>query len=240
MVMFDLFSKRKSSSGPSALRLISIHIPKTAGTSFRNTLCGVYGKDSVIRLDIGLDRDETRINEQIYTKSTLPDETQVVHGHFAYPALTERFLTDPSTPVITWLRHPVDRVVSNYFYLAKRLAEELREEEKGLHILSKLQRSLLEYAQQEQARNRMSKFLREMPLEKFRFVGFVEDYDNDLARLAASLDWRDYPVFKHNRTGKDTSTVSDDELQRIREWNMEDVALYERALQMKEAGYWNP
>lgn len=225
---------------PTVLKLISIHIPKTAGTSFRNTLCGVYGKESVIRLDIGLDRDETRINEQNYTKAALPAGVQVVHGHFAIPALRERFEPDPSVPVITWLRDPVERVVSNYYYLVKRLSEELQEEQKGLNILSKLQRSLLEYAQQEQARNRMSKFLQEMPLEDFRFVGFVEDYDHDLARLAARLEWSDYPVFQHNRTGRDTSGVSTEELQRIREWNSDDVALYERALRMKEAGHWNP
>lgn len=238
--MFTFFHKKKSTPDTAVLRLISIHIPKTAGTSFRNTLCGVYGQESVIRLDIGLDREETRINEHIYTERTLPPGVEVVHGHFALPALMERFAPEPSTPVITWLRDPVDRVVSNYFYLARRLAEELREEEEGLNILSKLQRSLLEYAQQEQARNRMSKFLREMPLEKFRFVGFVEDYDNDLARLAARLEWPEYPVFQHNKTERDTSMLSTEELGMIREWNLEDVALYENALRMKERGHWNP
>lgn len=220
--------------------MISIHIPKTAGTSFRNTLCGVYGQESVIRLDIGLDRDDVRINEKVYTEIALPSATQVVHGHFDFSSLAKRFHPDPTVPVITWLRDPVDRVVSNYFYLAKRLAEELREEEKGLNILSKMQRSLMEYARQEQARNRMSKFLQGMTLDQFRFVGFVEDYDQDLALLAARLGWKDYPTFRYNRTGKDTSMVSEEELRQIREWNSEDVALYDRALHMKEKGYWNP
>ncbi len=34
------------------LELISLHIPKTAGTSFRSNLVNVYGKKAVARFDI--------------------------------------------------------------------------------------------------------------------------------------------------------------------------------------------
>jgi hypothetical protein len=238
--MFRFFRKDPEPVAEVALQLISIHIPKTAGTSFRNTLCGVYGQDAVVRLDIGLIRQETMIREQVYDAPELPPGIAVLHGHFSYPRLTERFPIDPALPVITWLRDPVERVISNYFYLAKRLAEELNEEGRGLNILNRMQRTLLEYARYEPAQNRISKFLEGLALEDLHFVGLVEHYDEDLARLATLMGWPEVPVFTHNRTGKDTSIVTDAEREEIRALNTEDVALYEKALALREKGRWAP
>jgi hypothetical protein len=222
------------------LELISIHIPKTAGTSFRNTLKGVYGEQGVVRLDIDLARQEVRVNEQRYEQRQLPGLTRVAHGHFSYPLLKKNFDLPQGLPIITWLRDPAERVISNYFYLAKRLAEELEEERKGLNILSKMQRSLLEYAAHDLNQNRMSKFLEGLDLEDLFFVGIQEDYDRSLERLAGLLGWENYPVFHHNQTGKEDSRVSAEERARIRELNPKDVALYERALELLEKGRWKP
>lgn len=236
--MFSIFKKKAPPELTAHLELISIHIPKTAGTSFRNSLAGVYGDEAVVRLDIGLVRQEVRIREKIYLEKTLPRGTRVIHGHFSYPLLTRHFEVDPSLPIITWLRDPVSRVVSNYYYLAKRLAEELNEEQRGLNILRKMQRSLLQYAQDEANQNRMSRFLEGLSLEKMHFVGLVEQYDEDLKTLAVRMGWENYPVFYHNQTGKDTSSITDAERDIIRSLNQEDVALYEHALLLREKGHW--
>lgn len=237
-MMFSWFRRSRPKNGP--LRLISVHIPKTAGTSFRNTLRQVYGAQEVIRLDIGLVRQETRINELIYEDPGLPAGTSVIHGHFSYPLLTGRFAIDPAVPVITWLRDPVDRVISNYYYLARRLEEELDEEGKGLNILKKMQRSLIEYARYEPARNRMTRFLEGLQLEDLRFVGLVEHYDEDLKRLSGLLAWPEYPVFSHNKTERDTTLVSAAEIEEIRRLNAEDIMLYDRAMNLREKGHWMP
>ncbi|MBP6184541.1 MAG: sulfotransferase family 2 domain-containing protein [Saprospiraceae bacterium] len=236
--MFSFYNKKNTLDQSAQLELISIHIPKTAGTSFRNTLAGVYGDQAVVRLDIGLVRQEVRIREKIYSESTLPPGTRVIHGHYSYPLLTQHFHVDPALPVITWLRDPVRRVVSNYHYLAKRLAEELKEEQRGLNILRKMQRSLLEYAHDETNQNRMSRFLEGLSLETMHFVGIVEQYDEDLKTLANRMAWADYPVFHHNQTGKDTSSITDTERDIIRSLNQEDVALYEHALVLREKAHW--
>ncbi len=227
-------------AGEAALELISIHIPKTAGTSFRNTLRGVYGEQSVVRLDIGLVRQEVRVEEELYNQPFLPAHARVIHGHFSYPLLLKNFQVPEGIPVITWLRDPVERVISNYFYLARRLAEELQEERKGLNILKKMQRSLLEYANYEPSQNRMSKFLEGLKLEGLFFVGIQEDYSHSLERLAGLLEWRDFPVFHHNQTGSHDSLVSPQEREQIRAWNSQDVALYEKALEMVAKGKWAP
>lgn len=219
--------------------LISIHIPKTAGTSFRNTLKSVYGEKSVIRLDIGLIKHELRINEVVYSHKFLPEGTKVVHGHFSLPDLYTHLTVSKNVPVITWLRDPVKRVVSNYFYLSKRLHEELDEHGKGINILSKLQRSLREYALYEPHQNRISKFLNGISLRDLYFVGFVEEYDQCLSQLAQKLSWADYTYYRQNRTGREfISEVNQKELDLIAEVNADDLALYKEAQELYRQGYW--
>lgn len=236
--LFSFLRGKPSAPVQNKLELISIHIPKTAGTSFRNTLCEVYGHQEVVRLDIGLVRQETRIREQLYDAPQLPPETRVLHGHFSIPLLKGRFDIPDDLPVITWLRDPVERVISNYFYLAKRLQEELEEDRKGLHILKKMQRTLREYALYEPSQNRMSKFLEGLDLEALFFVGLVEHYEEDVMMLAHKLHWDHTPVFYHNRTGNTRAEVTEEDRAFIRSLNARDVALYERAMALRAQGMW--
>lgn len=214
------------------LKLISVHIPKTAGTSFRNTLRTVYGEDHVVRLDITLEEEHIRLNEMAWNGPRLSSRIKVAHGHFS-PTLFQKYFRATEADFITWLRHPVERVISNYFYLVKRLEEELQEEQKGLNILSKLQRSLEEYASAPLNQNRMSKFLSGRSLEDFAFVGIQEHYEADLQRLAQLLNWPLAPHFKHNVTGK-SYEVSTDIRRQIAAYNEEDMRLYEKGLALRE------
>lgn len=214
------------------LQLVSVHIPKTAGTSFRNTLREVYGADKVVRLDITLEHEKIRLDEQEWAGPRLPKKVAVAHGHFS-PALFEKYFRETEANFITWLRHPVERVLSNYYYLVKRLEEELQEEQKGLNILSKLQRSLEEYASAPLNQNRISKFLAGRQLEDFAFVGIQEHYEQDLQRLAKRLNWPNAPHFKHNVTGK-RYDVSAELRERIADYNQEDMQLYEQGLALRE------
>jgi len=217
------------------LELISIHIPKTAGTSFRNTLKGVYGQEAVVRLDIELEVPVVKVNEEPYDERQVPSWAKVVHGHFTYPLLKQHFdLPERQIPIITWVRDPVERVISNYYYLSKRLAEELDEPSKGLNILIKMERKLMEYARDPLNCNRLTKYLQGVPLEKFHFVGIQDHYSEDLNHLAKILDWQNFNEFIHNRTGKAYDQVSDEQRDEIRALNDEDVRLYERALELRE------
>lgn len=214
------------------LQLVSVHIPKTAGTSFRNTLKAVYGEQQVARLDITLEKEDIRLNEQPWQGRRLPRTVQVVHGHFS-PTLFYKYFRTSEASFITWLRHPVERVLSNYYYLVKRLQEELQEEKKGLNILSKLQRSLEEYAAAPINQNRMAKFLTGKPLSDFSFVGIQDHYGEDLQYLAEHLGWQHAPHFQHNVTGKKYD-LSPALRTQIAAWNEEDMHLYEQALELRQ------
>ncbi len=221
-------------SGKSVPELISLHIPKTAGTSFRNILKSVYGEEQVVRFDIN-EKGEVRLNEEIYSKNILPS-VKVIHGHFIYNTLTEKFALPENFKIITWVRDPVKRVISNYFYLESRLRQILDEENKNLNILSKLQRSLIEYARADLNRNRQAKFLNGRPLKSFDFVGIQEFFDMEVSRLSNVLKWKKNPeVLFHNLTPLRDSNIDPDLLNEIRELNMEDVKIYNEALQIRNS-----
>jgi hypothetical protein len=222
-----------TSSRKRRLKLISVHIPKTAGTSFRKSLKAAYGEEEVVRLDISLQTGQVRLNEEKQEERILPTGTRVLHGHFRPADIWEHYPETKDLPFITWLRNPVERVISNYYYLEKRLKEELDEEGKNLNILSKMQRSLLEYARDDINRNRQHKFLEGMPLEDFEFVGILEHYAEDLAELGRRLGWKEVEATTVNVTSGKKPIVSEETREEIARLNGDDMALYQHALHLR-------
>ncbi|MEJ6502735.1 MAG: sulfotransferase family 2 domain-containing protein [Rhodobacterales bacterium] len=102
---------------PTMLSLLSIHIPKTAGTNFSEVLKTIF--QDTIHYDYGTERDlvAARTINPIITADVAKfrKDCNVVHGHFHYLKYKETF---GGVPVIATLRHPVDRVVSQYRHIA--------------------------------------------------------------------------------------------------------------------------
>jgi hypothetical protein len=203
------------------LELISIHIPKTAGTSFHHILAQQYGECHVERIDWPKLGDEICRNPS----------TAVVHGHLSYK---EAKLLDPSgsIPRITWIRNPIDRVVSNYNYLSEKLVQLIDEPRHGVDILSKLQRSLLEFASAEKNRNRIHKFLEGSSIEDYAFIGVVERYDEDINALQRHFGWQNVNPVYYNSSNRARS--KDVEIRSIiEELNQEDLRWYREVLKFR-------
>ena len=212
--------------------LISIHIPKTAGTSFRNILKSVYGENQVVRFDID-ELGVSKMNELPYIKNDLP-QVSVIHGHFYYEMLKQKYQLPENYKIISWVRDPVQRVLSNFYYLESVLKKVINEEKRNLNILSKLQRSLIEYARTEINRNRQSKFLNGNLPENFDFIGIHEFFEQEVSRLSAIMSWKNIPeVLYHNKTLERSMDHPPEILREIRELNMLDVELYSKALQIR-------
>jgi hypothetical protein len=223
--------KITSKSDSTAIELLSLHIPKTAGTSFHRTLQSVYGDKHVVRFE--WIKGQPFMNSEPYAGQGLPAQSKVIHGHYTTKAIRELFPLE-EVPVITWVRNPVDRVISNYYYLAKRLEEIVDEESNHWHILEKMQKSLLEFAHAEVNRNRISKFLAGADLEDFFFVGVVENYNEELEYLAQKLNWSNYQSERDNVSGSKSRFVSEAVRDEIQALNQKDMEVYRRALILSE------
>ena len=203
--------------------LLSIHIPKTAGLAFREILYRQYGQDRVLAINQGaLRRNEQQLSDH-YRK-----RHQVIHGHLPYTYLEP--LHGPETKVITWLRDPVDRVVSNYYYnITHELPKRQRENPKHKGM------SLQEFVERPKRQNVMSRFLKGIALEELDFFGFQEDFAAGLEQLARQMGWvltdqdRTRRVNDNRKVKAKYPTPSPEVLRRIRQLNQADIELYERA-----------
>ena len=211
---------------PHRLELISIHIPKTAGTSFYAILQDIYGKSHSIEVK----REQARANTGKFQRFLQP-EHRVLHGHFHFEEIQN--LYDPErVKLVSWLREPVSRVISNYYFFNRKVNEDPNHSE-----WHRRDESLEVYAHYEENRNRMTKFLKGIELEDLFFVGIQEHFEHDLRRLARLMNWPEPRNREENTNRVYTSRfppVSDELRAQIREWNQEDVALYERALAIRK------
>ena len=164
--------------------LISIHIPKTAGTSFGALLTRRFGS---ALLEDYHDRPLSRASlpRLAHALAQWPgsrrrlEEYEAVHGHF----LAVKYLLTPGD-VVTWLRHPAQRIVSRYEHYR-------RDVQSGtpLHRVPGLRPGLTleEFSRIPRFRNTYAKYLRGFPWQRVTCYGFSEDVPEGLARMQRRL-----------------------------------------------------
>lgn len=162
--------------------IISIHIPKTGGTTFLDILreCA----EQVLYLDYDYEAPSAtavfRSGKKLtVTPESIIDELEslpgrsVIHGHFQAGKYVDRF---PNAAYVTWLRDPVERIVSNYFYWHR---SQLPGDTKWEHVTAE-KMNLEQFAQLDFARDLQQAYLHPLTVEKFDFVGITEEYDRSI------------------------------------------------------------
>lgn len=168
--------------------LISVHLPKTAGTSFAATLRAVFGdgyRDDYADLPMQRGRWPRRwhaLRAGWALRGSLADAGGCIHGHFL-PLKYRIALAARQARYVTWLRDPVERLASHYAFWQRDYdgsdpAQPLR------NRMLREDWSFERFALGPELRDVYLQYLWRFPPRRFDFIGITEQYAEDLARLA--------------------------------------------------------
>lgn len=103
-----------------ARQLVFVHIPKTAGLSLHAALENIYGTESTLRVgnEDALQRLRQLPDHQIIDKT-------FISGHFFYHDIKNK--CQPDALLISILRDPIKRILSNYNYITNWAKHPLHE-----------------------------------------------------------------------------------------------------------------
>lgn len=219
--------------------IVSVHVPKTAGTSFIRVLESCFG-DRLLR-----DYDDqvmghgplSRVLRSLYRyrlQSPRLARYDCVHGHFQ--PLKYRY--HPGRSLAIWLRDPVERVVSRYHHY-RRHADPA--DPQFRRYLKRTDLSLTEFARVRHFQNLYAHYLVGVRLRDFDFIGITERYAEGLALFGRvyGLDCvaaQEVPTENLNPEKQGARYVIDDATRDLIErTNRRDMALYREALALNAA-----
>jgi hypothetical protein len=198
--------------------VVSIHFPKAAGSSLHVQLVKLLGEK------VSLDYTHDPLTSAGSETATFPIGSTIVHGHFR----AQRYASE-NAYWMTFLRHPVDNLISIYFFW-----KSLSEPGHALHGRFLRERpSILEFAMYPGITRLMSEtYFGNFDMSRFDFIGFYESRDSDIPRLAKDLGLPLVAGLHENRTNDTIERIAleaDASIRRrLSDLLAADVAFYER------------
>lgn len=247
--------------------LIFLHIPKAAGTTLNKIIDrqfkgnAIFANNKVVRSELGDDwkkhdpihREEIAKKHLQSLSSEEKKSIKLLRGHmeFGWHSYFENSCT-----YITFLRNPIERVISQYYYIKRlkghKLEQIISDEnlslsdfvERGLSVVTdngmtrkiaglsdnvgfqQYDRGLLDVAKQN--------------IEKhFKFVGISEHFDESLMILGDVLGWKNLHYYNRNVTVNRTKalTIEQSEIDKVKKHVDLDLELYDFALKSFNSTY---
>lgn len=246
-----------------------MHIPKTAGTTLHQIIRQQYGEEHIFRAYIGvgaatlqehIDNLRSRLdqldqldqlNQSNHLTNNQATDIKLILGHvgFGLHEILGRDLT-----CITFLRHPIDRVISWYYHQQRIPSAKYYQESQSVSLKELITRFQPMPTDNHQTRYLAGDTLREklgLPnlvnygccdrslfekakenLQKyFLVVGIQEHFDDSLLLLQKSLGWQNISYAPEN-IGHNKQTINQSEIDFVRECNYWDLQLYEYAKEL--------
>jgi len=230
-----------------------MHIPKTAGTTLHQIIRQQYGEEHIFRAYIGvgaatLQEHINNLQARLDQEYQQDQEIKLILGHvgFGLHEILGRDLT-----YITFLRHPIDRVISWYYHQQRIPTAKYYQECQYLSL-----KELIIQYQPIPTDNHQTRFVtgdslreklglantinyeccnqelleqaKENLRKYFLVVGIQEDFDNSLLLLQKSLGWQNISYAREN-VGENKQAISPSEIDFLQEHNHWDMQLYEYA-----------
>lgn len=211
-------------------KFISIHVPKTAGTTFLKILSSTYGKQfksdylDIMNLNSVILHGDKPSNKII----TSAKKYSVIMGHFR--ASKYLFL---DRPYIAWVRDPVDRAISHYYFWKKLWKKERKRNwDNKLSELFESGWTVVDFSKM--FSNQMSYFL-DCDIKKFKFIGISEEFDKELLRFEKIFGLTIKKPKKRLNVNKEKDKVNNDVRKKIARYHDKDIELYRKALELKKS-----
>lgn len=234
--------------------LIFCHIEKTAGVTLRSILLRKFPGDSNYNFSTAI--NPQRINEFKRLSDKRKTEIKYLHTNM-FPFGIHRHLPQ-SAEYITMVRHPVDRVISEYFFIIRTPSHPAYNAVKDLCFYDYVTKGVLaSQVQNTQTRiiagvggafklSSYEKHLTKRTLaiamkniqEHYLLVGLVERFDETMILLKRALGWRMWDIFyKKQNVGNNhppENEIATCTINIIKRYNRLDLELYEYAKQLFE------
>ena len=198
--------------------IVFVHIPKTAGSSFRLAAERHYGPEALL-FDYGPEAAQTSplVRHWIYERRE-PEGLREAVASGPYRFLSGHFNRDkyadlPGARTVTWMREPVDRLWSSFRHWRRHQG---------------FTGSFGDFLEQPRRQNQQARILGDR-LEGLAFVGLTERYASDLEVFNAAFGTAFWMLRANEApTGQDVRP-GEEEIARARVLNDRDLALYEAA-----------
>jgi len=199
-------------------KIISLHVPKTAGTSFHLIMQKQYKSSKILDMKPIVKRCE---NVLIEKKDFSMYGEEFLHGHFTLL----NFEYDLRWKYLIWLRNPVERVISHYFYFkVKPIAAYVHPLE---YKIKYEKMSLVDFIQVPCMQNLQSFYMNGSDnIDKFDFIGITEYFDKSIDILSEKLNLDLQTSYKKERINVHKKDIDNNIKKLIQKINEEDCDLY--------------
>lgn len=205
-------------------KIIFAHVPKTAGTSFRTGLEQSQAQYYHLYKDYGSESPDTskeilETNNEKLISIFLERSKCIISGHFQDSKLKlfDYAKLIKGAKLVTFLRDPLDRAVSEYWHFKER---------------TNYKGTFLEMISQDLFTNRQLLSINYVPLETFSYVGITENYENCLTTFNQIFEM-EVPFQKINERLSSQNRflgISKSDIDLFCTRNLKDISLYNRAL----------
>ncbi len=161
--------------------ILSIHVPKSGGNSFRDLLQAYYGPRVMLdygdwagfRVPEALERCHDRTNKMRARQHELLHGYDVIHGHFVADKYLDLF---PVEEFVAFFRDPFQQSVSHYYFLLRNPQREHLEEK----MLHDAKMTLLDYLHWDAFYDHQTQYLGNISIYDLSIVGLAEQFSQSI------------------------------------------------------------
>jgi hypothetical protein len=213
--------------------ILSIHVPKAAGNSFRVLLQNEFGarmmKDygdwAGCRVPEAMERCQSRTLAMRNRRNELLQKYDVIHGHFAPDKYSGLF---PIEDFVAFFRDPYQQVVSHYYFLQRNPQRDHPEE----RIFHEAKMTLHDYVSWEAFHDHQTQYLGSLSIDDLAMVGLSEEFYRSVevfnSMFGCDLQGNSFLNVNPDTQG-DAYRISPDIRKAVKKYRAADIDTYERA-----------